>query len=271
MPIMGITAYLDFLWETPDTLSLHRAVLSMDRSYHFHLFTHTFVTVDRPSFMSPPQISDALKKLLGDLHDPHGFVKMTECYETFLYVQDFVNSLRTLNRMLEQPGDCSVKRRVEPRAARLMSYNVWNFNKEEPGYRKRIEDLTTFIAEVDPDVLCLQELRFDFTMSHGSDFIGPNQVDHLTSRLPGYQFIFQPAMSYPLNVIGRVEEGLGILSKHPILSHDYILLPRDPFDTGDFHQRICLHAEILLPNFPVSSFPPCLRSQVSFLTLFFSF
>ena len=256
--IMGVTAYVDFLWETPDGVSLHRTVLSMDRRYHFHVFTHTFVTLERPLFMTPHEVSEAVERLIHTLHDAHGFTKGAEDhdYQTTEVVQRFLASLVKLDR----PGEDGASRLGPlppphfPRPMRLMSYNVWNFNKEEPGYARRIQDLTDFIAEVNPDVVCLQELRFDFTMAQGSDFIGPNQIDHLTARLPGYQFIFQPAMSYPANIFGRVEEGLGILSKHPVLNYDYILLPRDPADRGDYHQRICLHAEILLPGFPVT--PP---------------
>jgi len=44
---------------------------------------------------------------------------------------------------------------------------------------------------------------------------------------------------------------LAILSKFPILNWNYILLSRDPNDGDDFHQRICLHAEIDHPNYHV--------------------
>ena len=34
----------------------------------------------------------------------------------------------------------------------------------------------------------------------------------------------------------------------------YILLSRDPQDGDDFHQRICLHAEIVVENHPIHIF-----------------
>ena len=40
------------------------------------------------------------------------------------------------------------------------------------------------------------------------------------------QFVFQAAMTYPEGVFGRVEEGPAVFSVFPIVSSDYILLPR---------------------------------------------
>ena len=63
---------------------------------------------------------------------------------------------------------------------------------------------------------------------------------------PGYQFVYQPAMSYfdPEKPFERVEEGVAIFSVHPIVSTQYLLLPRDPMDSQDDHQRVVLQAKI---------------------------
>ena len=63
--------------------------------------------------------------------------------------------------------------------------------------------------------------------------------------------MFQPAMSYPdrtYNGIGRVEEGLAVFSRYPIVAHHYLWLPRDRANSADEHQRICLHTELALPG-----------------------
>lgn len=43
-------------------------------------------------------------------------------------------------------------------------------------------------------------------------------------------------------------------SRFPIRSHDYILLPRNPNDNVDTHQRACLHVEVALPQRSVHVF-----------------
>lgn len=59
--------------------------------------------------------------------------------------------------------------------------------------------------------------RLDVTQSLRDDAFGGldmnNQVAHLAHRLPGYQYVWQPAMSYPKLPLGRVEEGVAIFSK----------------------------------------------------------
>ena len=45
----------------------------------------------------------------------------------------------------------------------------------------------------------------------------------------------------------RVEEGVAIFSKFPILRQDYIILSRDYEDKQDDHQRVVLHATIQIP------------------------
>ena len=46
----------------------------------------------------------------------------------------------------------------------------------------------------------------------------------------------------------RVEEGVAIFSKFPIVYQDYIVLSRDYEDNQDDHQRVVLHATIAVPT-----------------------
>jgi endonuclease/exonuclease/phosphatase family metal-dependent hydrolase len=103
----------------------------------------------------------------------------------------------------------------------------------------------------------LQEVRYD-------ESFGPpgqhSQLEHLRALLPpDYRhYIFQPAMAFHNGGHGikggagfgsaREEEGLAILSRHPIRRSSYLLLPRLFDDGGDGHQRICLQAEVLTPG-----------------------
>ena len=70
-------------------------------------------------------------------------------------------------------------------------------------------------------------------------------------HLRKYQYVFQPAMSYPERIFHRVEEGVAVYSIYPILSHTYILLPRDTTDEQDTHQRVCLRVVVLTPVGPL--------------------
>ncbi|KAF1329608.1 Rxlr-like protein, partial [Globisporangium splendens] len=139
---------------------------------------------------------------------------------------------------------------------RILSYNVWNTNpsadvygyeKRWMQYAKRMAHLVRFVHEAKADIIGFQEVRYDGVFGGGGNHA---QVQHLADRLPGYQYVYQPAMSY-LNAHSpyeRIEEGPAVFSKHPIVQTDYLLLSRDPNDPNDSHQRLCLHAVIDVPG-----------------------
>lgn len=52
------------------------------------------------------------------------------------------------------------------------------------------------------------------------------QACDIAKLLPGYQYVYQPAMLYMERLMERKEEGLAIYSRYPILSSDYTLLYR---------------------------------------------
>ncbi|RHY30490.1 hypothetical protein DYB32_004279 [Aphanomyces invadans] len=119
-----------------------------------------------------------------------------------------------------------------PDTAKIASYNIWNVNPPEAVYgrsnrwhmyTKRMDHLVSILREVNADIVGLQEVR----------------------RLgTAYQYVYRPAMAYTndQNPLEHVEEGPAILSKHPIVASDYILLSRVVDDPNDAHQRLCLHA-----------------------------
>lgn len=100
-----------------------------------------------------------------------------------------------------------------------------------------------------PDIVAFQEVRLDTTIGPPTQHA---QVTHLAQRLPGYNYVFQPAQLYEENSRGadRDEEGPAIFSRFPIVHTDYALLSRDPEDPEDVHQRLVLHAVLLVEDGP---------------------
>lgn len=142
------------------------------------------------------------------------------------------------------------------RFPRILSYNVWNTNPSADvygyerrwmQYAKRMDHLVRFVKEADAGIIGFQEVRYDGVFGGEGNHA---QVQHLAERLPGHQYVYQPAMSY-LNAntpYERIEEGPAVFSKYPIVDTDYLLLSRDPNDPNDSHQRLCLHAVVDVPG-----------------------
>lgn len=94
---------------------------------------------------------------------------------------------------------------------------------------------------------------------YGYDVRTGHQIDDLSRRIrallpkesSGYQYVYQPAMTY-LDTqsyrFSHVDEGLAIFSKLPIIRSSFIRLSRNFSDREDEHQRACLHAEINLSS-----------------------
>ncbi|TMW62315.1 hypothetical protein Poli38472_009808 [Pythium oligandrum] len=139
---------------------------------------------------------------------------------------------------------------------RILSFNVWNTNpsgdvygqsRRWDQYNKRIDHLMSFVKESRADIVGFQEVRYDGVLANKGQH---SQVEHLAKRLPGFQFVYQAAMSYinDRSPYERIEEGPAIFSKYPIVETDYLLLSRDPNDPNDSHQRLCLHAVVDHPQ-----------------------
>lgn len=153
----------------------------------------------------------------------------------------------------------------------LLSFNAWHNmppaylypdpTKRWEKYWLRFAHLANVILDSEADIVGLQEMRYDETF-------GPpgyhSQIEHLLdllssstaassskgSRQQPYQYVYQPAMAFHHdNTFHREEEGVALLSKYPVISTEYMLLPRDYTDKQDGHQRICLYAEIDKPGF----------------------
>ncbi|MGE3611686.1 MAG: endonuclease/exonuclease/phosphatase family protein [Bacteriovoracaceae bacterium] len=103
-------------------------------------------------------------------------------------------------------------------------------HKDKNYYQEKLNQLAAEIQEWQPDIICLQEVDFNSFRSGGI-----NQVEFLGLKA-GYPYIAE-AVSWQANYIPfpywpvsnhfkAVESGGAILSKYPILSHEYLLLAK---------------------------------------------
>jgi endonuclease/exonuclease/phosphatase family metal-dependent hydrolase len=145
------------------------------------------------------------------------------------------------NNMGSQFVDMEAK--VKP-ALTVLTVNLWNFNHW--GLRQTL--LADQLLALNADVIGVQEVRVRRSGSKKE-----NQAETLFHALPGYQFVYQPAMGFEEWAENNAfhQEGIAVFSRHPIASVKPIFLSRDEKDSGDFHQRLCLQVEILSPVGPV--------------------
>ncbi|KAG3113883.1 hypothetical protein PI124_g7108 [Phytophthora idaei] len=190
----------------------HRVVVALDREAEHNVFQHTFSPLEE---VADEETDEAVKCGLSE-------------------------------------DECS----TPPSGPRILSYNVWNTNPSSDvhgagrrwdQYTKRLDHLVKFVKEAQADIIGFQEVRYDGVFGEPGNHA---QVKHLADRLPGYQYVYQAAMTYINSRMPyeRITEGPAIFSKHQIIAADYLLLSRDPNDPNDSHQRLCLHAVVNYPH-----------------------
>lgn len=288
--ILGITYYVDLEWDLPsqphDVLGLlgagregvrliHRFAITKDRTAALSVLKHTVLAVAHDSEVDDPEYLRAASHLqYGDqgwtflnnnastlrvdasLQHEHGpLARIAAMRPSYLPHDD--PGVHTCPAQLHEelpdylrapPGwPVFAGARREPNVLRMLSLNIWNINGHDQGvYDSRAALLGAMLLSADADVIALQEVRHDAKRD--------SQPLTLARHVPGYQYVFQPAMSYPEQVFNRVEEGVAVFSRYPILSHAYILLSRDENDDGDTHQRVCLRVTVATPAGPMQIF-----------------
>jgi len=150
----------------------------------------------------------------------------------------------------------------------FLNYNIWHNQPAawvypDPAtrwtrYWERMAHLASVIWASGADVVGLEEVRYDqtfgpagyhFGLTHLLDLLGAlARSETIAGAQPPapFQFLYQPAMSFaePQGHQVREDEGVALLSRFPIRSSDYLLLPRDFTDAQDGHQRVVLHAAV---------------------------
>ena len=263
-------------------LDIHFIGLTKDFYRHFNVIQHTFYTIDddddykiqdeEEEIVSVEVTPDATIKDSDEKNNAESSSSIAQASSRSIIpnVNDILNRIVKYNYNNNNNND-----KTSGTKLKIMSFNVWNTNPPNwvyPNshderinrYDQRMELLANVIKKADPDIVGFQEVRYDsdtFTDggAHGnspSHFQLKHILNHLKDPDTGeniYQYyVWQPSMLYfnPQNLQERVEEGAAIISKYPIVSTDYLLLPRFLDDKDDRqHQRVCLHAKILIPKY----------------------
>lgn len=111
---------------------------------------------------------------------------------------------------------------------RLLTLNLW---QEQGPWAQRLELLHTRLLSLQPDVICLQEVRQKLEAI-------PNQAETIANWL-GMSFAYETAQDW-----GGGDEGLAILSRFSI---DEKVVRELPFEEGQ-SRRICLGASVKFPE-----------------------
>lgn len=117
---------------------------------------------------------------------------------------------------------------------KVMSYNIWNYHSY---WHTRKKGVAEVIRLAYPDIVLLQEVRVSHTQH--------SQLDDLMALLPFFKYsafaVATPHADF------NSSEGLGILSKHPIIEvtqFNFTVVPTD----ADTNTRTCLSAIIDVPK-----------------------
>mmetsp|Transcript_5265 Transcript_5265/g.7751 ORF Transcript_5265/g.7751 Transcript_5265/m.7751 type:complete len:459 (+) Transcript_5265:40-1416(+) len=145
--------------------------------------------------------------------------------------------------------DNMVLSRKENPILKVMSVNIWNFNH----WKERQSLLQDTLIETLPDIIGFQEVRSKKACKSKCKRQNRNQAADIARILPGFQYVFRGAMMFEQDEELH-QEGLAIFSRFPILDTSYKKLSRDPSDSGDFHQRLCLRALVSTPIGKVNFF-----------------
>ena len=97
----------------------------------------------------------------------------------------------------------------------IFSLNVWNLNHN---YKLRMETLDNYLIDLQPDIVCLQEVSVD-----------PESGQLQTNELPMYSSVSSQLYSTQGKWEER-EEGLASFSKLPIIAFNSFMLPDAPED-----------------------------------------
>lgn len=113
---------------------------------------------------------------------------------------------------------------------RILQWNIW--------FQEKADNIIEFIKDVNPDIVCLQELTI------GSDFNDKKDVAKIIAEKLNLEYNFALAHSFPEN-----DAGNGIFSKYPIVknSNFHINQSKGSWDYSD-EWRCCAISEIELED-----------------------
>lgn len=148
---------------------------------------------------------------------------------------------------------------------RVLTMNLWNYNY----WIQRLELIDDILFKYKPDIIGLQEVRIrsrylvsnlypdeDPKLLHSfqiNDMMKFLKYFSYNNTFGEYQWFSKPAMffkestpeQHPEHIVG---EGLGIISRFPIIKTHSLKLSRDNDDGLDFHQRLLLGITVKINN-----------------------
>jgi len=147
----------------------------------------------------------------------------------------------------------------------IVTYNIANYN-DHPNWSQRADQLAAAIEKVHPDIILLQEVRFD-PDEPSSKLSYQNTAEQLLQKLNtlgdfiGATITTQPIMYYPINTTNYVSpavlasdgnshlwEGISIISKLPVIQTGTIFL--NNLGCQDFNKRATQFIKVLDNNQP---------------------
>ena len=112
---------------------------------------------------------------------------------------------------------------------KLLQWNIW--------YLEKIENIEKQIRELDPDIVCLQEL----TYNHGAN-LKIYTADYLKEKL-GMRLNYHFAQQWDNNN-SKKEIGNGILSKYPFINSFFKFLQNPKENTADYSEEGRVYIEV---------------------------
>ena len=107
----------------------------------------------------------------------------------------------------------------------FMDYGTMVYTADEQRLSENLDGITATLAEVNPDIILLQETDVNSSRSYHT-----NEAELISGVLTEYDYTFAhnfivDYIPYPVPPIGKVESGLMTLSRYPIASAERIQLP----------------------------------------------
>ncbi|MDP2435317.1 MAG: endonuclease/exonuclease/phosphatase family protein, partial [archaeon] len=255
-------------------LERHSFSIYQDLDQHWTVISHASIPIPSSSSSSSPSLSDFASISLSQLF-PFQSPYLPGVDNHHLYQPQAEEEIRvekdTHGMPLNPPlvaesasGAEELLRGEANEGLKVLCFNIWNYNLP---WLERLEMIARLIREQSPDLVVLQEVRYDFFKQYDPQQRqrqrnspeakrGRFQIESLTALLPRYQFVYDVSMTYLEMHQGkfRTDEGLAVLSLHPIVNSSRLRLSRDLGDAQDEHQRLLQAVTVQTPHGPVQLF-----------------
>lgn len=114
---------------------------------------------------------------------------------------------------------------------KILQWNIW--------FQEKVENIIKLVKEINPDIICFQELRVDSSYNNNQD------VAKIISKEINFEYNFALAHKFDDNHV----QGNGIFSRFPIIKNSNFFIA-DARNSNDYSSegRICAVSKIQLDN-----------------------